>query len=94
LRANSNVVGCSTGRSAGFMPLKTLSHVGFVLPLTDSCTAAIGAFIRSYFVGAASLAYVAPVATAFAYWAVVEAGANLPPAPCPWRCSRLPASGF
>ena len=44
--------------------------------------------------GCASLAYVGPVATAFAYWAVVEAGRRYPRAPWRWPLSATPALGL
>lgn len=52
-------------------PWQMLIAAALLLPVAISVE---GSSVRFTLVGAATLAYVAPVATAFAYWAVVEAG--------------------
>ena len=52
-------------------PWQMLIAAGLLLPVAISAEGSPGQFTL---VGVATLAYVAPVATAFAYWAVVEAG--------------------
>jgi drug/metabolite transporter (DMT)-like permease len=44
--------------------------------------------------GAASLLYVGPIATAFAYWAVVEAGRHFPAATLSMALLATPALGI
>lgn len=46
------------------------------------------------FAGAASLAYVAPIGTAFAYWAVVEAGRRIHPNTIAMALLSVPALGI
>jgi drug/metabolite transporter (DMT)-like permease len=60
-----------TATALALAPWQMLVAAGLLLPLAivvEGAPPPIGAS------GAASLAYVGPVATAFAYWAVVEAG--------------------
>src|SRR5262249_1326291 len=52
-------------------PWQMLIAAALLLPVAISAEGSPGQFTL---LGAATLAYVAPVATAFAYWAVVEAG--------------------
>lgn len=60
-----------TSSALSLAPWQMLIAAGLLLPIALSVE---GAPRRVSIVGAATLAYVAPVATAFAYWAVVEAG--------------------
>jgi drug/metabolite transporter (DMT)-like permease len=60
-----------TSSALSLAPWQMLIAAGLLFPIAISVE---GAPRQISLVGAATLAYVAPVATAFAYWAVVEAG--------------------
>lgn len=62
-----------TATALALAPWQMLIAAGLLLPLASLCEGPPRLGVRS----AAALAYVGPVATAFAYWAVVEAGRHI-----------------
>lgn len=62
-----------TATALALAPWQMLIAAGLLLPLASLCEGPPRLGIR----GAAALAYVGPVATAFAYWAVVETGRHI-----------------
>jgi drug/metabolite transporter (DMT)-like permease len=80
-----------TASALALAPWQMLVAAALLLPVAlaaEGAPPAIG--IR----GAASLAYVGPVATAFAYWAVVEAGRHFPAATLSMALLATPALGI